>query len=164
MNNIALSDLGKISRFGVISKRRLARQAAEAGRGFGFNARRIAETAANLSGGNQQKLLLARLRFSLPRVLLADEPTRGIDIGAKEEIMTSLRTMAAEGLAIIVVSSELEEVCELGDRVLVLNEGRMAGVLEATEQSITPSSIMASAYEIDDEDSEPAATTVGWSS
>jgi ABC-type sugar transport system ATPase subunit len=150
MNNIALSDLSAVARFGFLSRRVMSRRTAEAAESFGFRRERITETVRNLSGGNQQKLMLARWRFSPPRVLLADEPTRGIDIGAKAEIMTSLETMAADGLGIVLVSSELEEVCALSDRVLVLTDGRAAGLLDAGENQITPSRIMATAFELEE--------------
>ena len=85
--------------------------------------------AGSLSGGNQQKLLLARWRHRRPRILLADEPTRGIDIGAKEEILGNLRDLADDGLTILFVSSELEEVVAISDRIQVLSAGRDAGCL-----------------------------------
>jgi len=150
MNNVALSDLGSVSRGGLLSRRRMAKQTTAMAESFGFRGDRIGELARNLSGGNQQKLLLARWRFCPPRILLADEPTRGIDIGAKAEIMSSLEAMAQEGLGIIVVSSELEEVCALSHRVVVLAEGRMAGLLERHETSITPSRIMSTAFGLED--------------
>jgi ABC-type sugar transport system ATPase subunit len=150
MNNVALSDLSAVSRLGLISRRRMAKRTIPVAAGFGFRAERIRETARNLSGGNQQKLLLARWRFSPPRVLLADEPTRGIDIGAKADIMASLEAMAADGLAIVVVSSELEEVCALSHRVVVLAEGRCAGILDRVQESITPSRIMSTAFGLED--------------
>jgi len=150
MNNIALSDLGSVARFGMLSRRRMAQAATRAGAGYGFRAERIGETARNLSGGNQQKLLLARWRFKTPRILLADEPTRGIDIGAKAEIMDSLEAMASEGLGIVIVSSELEEVAALSDRVVVLAEGRQMGLLDRADGAITPTRIMSTAFGLED--------------
>jgi ABC-type sugar transport system ATPase subunit len=150
MNNIALSDLRAVARMGVLSRRRMAAKTTEAATGFGFRAERIGETARNLSGGNQQKLLLARWRLNPPRILLADEPTRGIDIGAKAEIMASLEAMAAAGLAIVLVSSELEEVSAISDRVVVLAEGRLVGVLDRRDGEITPTEIMSTAFALKD--------------
>ncbi|SDJ03281.1 monosaccharide ABC transporter ATP-binding protein, CUT2 family (TC 3.A.1.2.-) [Salipiger marinus] len=86
--------------------------------------------AGNLSGGNQQKLLLAKTMLSEPRILVVDEPTRGIDIGTKQQIYAFLRELAAQGHAIIMVSSEMQEVIGLSDRVAVMRRGRLAGVLE----------------------------------
>jgi len=86
-----------------------------------------------LSGGNQQKVVLGKWLASAPRVLLLDEPTRGIDVGARAEIYQTLEELAAAGVAILFVSSEMEEVLTLADRVLVLHEGRLAGSLERGE-------------------------------
>lgn len=150
MNNVALGSFGALSRMGVLSRRRMATETTRVAEGFGFRPERIGEIARNLSGGNQQKLLLARWGLSPPRVLLADEPTRGIDIGAKAEIMSALEALAADGLGIVVVSSELEEVSALSDRVVVLAEGRHAGTLDRRESPITPTSIMSTAFELED--------------
>ena len=105
----------------------------------------FATATGSLSGGNQQKLLLARWRHRRPRILLADEPTRGIDIGAKEEILRSLRNLADEGLAIVFVSSELEEVIAISDRIIVLSGGRDAGCLNA---DATVSDILSAAFSL----------------
>ncbi|ETX16562.1 ABC transporter ATP-binding protein [Roseivivax halodurans JCM 10272] len=94
----------------------------------------------NLSGGNQQKLLLAKVMMSEPRILVADEPTRGIDIGTKQQIYAFLRDFAASGHAVIVISSEMQEVIGLADRVLVMRTGRVAGTL--TGQEITEDAIV----------------------
>ena len=84
-----------------------------------------------LSGGNQQKVVLARWLARRPRVLILDEPTRGVDVGAKAEIYRLIRAIAAEGVAVLVISSELPEVLGLSDRVLVMCEGRLVGDLSA---------------------------------
>lgn len=94
----------------------------------------------NLSGGNQQKVILARWLATKPRLLLLDEPTRGIDVGAKSEIYHMIRKLASEGLAIIMVSSELPEVLHLSDRVIVMHEGRASECL--TDQNINAEKIM----------------------
>jgi len=94
---------------------------------------------ATLSGGNQQKVVLAKWLLTKPAVLLLDEPTRGIDVGAKEEIYAEIRRLAAEGMAIVLVSSELPEVLGLSDRVIVLHEGRITGTFdrgEATAEAV----------------------------
>lgn len=95
------------------------------------------QSIANLSGGNQQKVILARWMAMKPKVLIVDEPTRGIDIGAKFEIHQLLRSMAAEGTAVIVISSELAEVMMVSDRIVVMREGRISGGVmqhDATEE------------------------------
>jgi ribose transport system ATP-binding protein len=98
-----------------------------------------AARTGNLSGGNQQKVVLGKWLAIKPRVLLLDEPTRGIDVGAKQEIYQLMDELAGQGLAVLFVSSELEEVIGMSDRVLVMHEGRITGELprsELTEQSI----------------------------
>ena len=92
---------------------------------FGFNPVRIAEAVGRLSGGNQQKVLLAKWAGRLPNVLMVDEPTRGIDVGAKAEVLSSLVTLAREGATVIMTSSELEEVLAICDRLLVFSHGRV---------------------------------------
>ena len=99
--------------------------------------------AMTLSGGNQQKVVLAKWLLTNPKVLFLDEPTRGIDVGAKQEIYTEINRLAAQGLAIVLVSSELPEVLALSDRVLVLHEGRVTG--EFTRSEATPEAVMACA-------------------
>ena len=94
---------------------------------------------ATLSGGNQQKVVLAKWLALGPRVLIVDEPTRGIDVGAKAEIYGLLRELAAEGVSILMISSDMEEVLHVSDRVAVMHEGRITGILErqdCTEQRI----------------------------
>ncbi len=91
--------------------------------------------AANLSGGNQQKVVLARWLTFNPRVLIFDEPTRGIDVGAKAEIYELIRKLAAEGVSVIVISSEMEEVLGISDRIAVMHEGRVTGILDRAQFS-----------------------------
>ena len=93
----------------------------------------------NLSGGNQQKVILAKWLHAQCRVLLIDEPTRGVDVGAKREIYQLLRDLAGRGVAIVMVSSELPEILGMSDRILVMREGRVSAELsrsEATEERI----------------------------
>ena len=92
-----------------------------------------------MSGGNQQKVVIGKWLALEPKILLMDEPTRGIDIGAKEEIYRLMEKLAADGVAILFVSSELEEIIGMSDRTLVMHEGQITGELdrsELTEQSI----------------------------
>jgi ABC-type sugar transport system ATPase subunit len=98
-----------------------------------------------LSGGNQQKVVLGKWLLTKPKILFLDEPTRGIDVGAKQEIYSQINTLSDEGLAIVLVSSELSEVLGLSDRVIVLHEGRMTG--EFTRDEATPEKVMAAATE-----------------
>ena len=97
------------------------------------------QAAGNLSGGNQQKVVLAKCLAVQPRVLILDEPTRGIDVGAKAEVHRIIAGLADRGVAIIVISSELPEILRLCDRVLVMHEGRVTAELprsEVTEESV----------------------------
>ena len=99
-----------------------------------------AETkAASLSGGNQQKVVLAKWLSLQPRLLIFDEPTRGIDVGAKAEIYQLMRDLAASGVAIMMISSDMEEVLGESDRIAVMHEGRITGIIDrvdASEESI----------------------------
>lgn len=93
----------------------------------------------SLSGGNQQKVVLAKWLGTQPKVLILDEPTRGVDVGAKKEIYLIMNELAAAGVAIIMVSSDLPEILGMSDRVYVMREGKMSGMLtrqEATQESI----------------------------
>ncbi|HRH44746.1 MAG TPA: ATP-binding cassette domain-containing protein, partial [Pyrinomonadaceae bacterium] len=96
-----------------------------------------------LSGGNQQKVVLAKWLLTNPKVLFLDEPTRGIDVGAKQEIYSQINNLAKQGLAIVLVSSELPEVLGMADRVMVLHEGHVTG--EFTRQEASPEKVMAAA-------------------
>jgi ABC-type sugar transport system ATPase subunit len=144
--NVAMSDLTRVARGGWISQARLRTAARDAVIPFGFNPDRVSETPARLSGGNQQKLLLARWKYAEPRILLADEPPRGIDIGAKQDVLGALRDMAQRGLAVILVSSELEELVASCDRVDVLSEGHLAGRLDRAKDDLTVSAILEKAF------------------
>jgi ABC-type sugar transport system ATPase subunit len=99
----------------------------------------IEQTVYHLSGGNQQKVLLGMWMGIDPRVLIVDEPTRGVDVGAKEEIYAHIRELAAHGAAVMLISSDLKEILGLSDRICVMREGRIRTVFtasEATEESI----------------------------
>ena len=89
----------------------------------------------NLSGGNQQKVVLSKWLFADPDILILDEPCRGIDVGAKFEIYTVIRDLAAAGKAIIVISSEMPELLGISDRLYVMNEGRFVGEMQTAEAS-----------------------------
>src|SRR5262249_13778857 len=101
--------------------------------------RDVAQPVGELSGGNQQKVVLARWLRVGPRILLIDEPTRGIDVGARAEVYDLLRDLAGRGTAVVIISSDPSEILEVADRVLVLRQGRVAGELlraEASEERI----------------------------
>lgn len=146
LENIALTSFGRVSRFGMISTRTMRAAAENVVGKFGFSASRLETTVRDLSGGNQQKILLSKWHYRKPRVLLVDEPTRGIDVGAKEEILTTLRELADEGLSIIIASSELEEVVAISDRVIVLSKGRLVAELDGKTRSIDVNEILGAAF------------------
>jgi ABC-type sugar transport system ATPase subunit len=148
-DNVMMSNFGTVSRFGLVMPSKLRSVAAAEASPFGFSTGRIGSTAGHLSGGNQQKLLLARAANSRPRVMLVDEPTRGIDVGAKAEILLKLKEMVEAGMSIVFVSSELEEVAGVSDRVLVLDRGRVAGELKQ-EDGISPASILGHVLQVEE--------------
>lgn len=154
--NITLGDWSGLSELGFVRTSRLRKAAAEAAGQCGFNVARLGELANTLSGGNQQKLMIARWLHSSFPVLLADEPTRGVDVGAKEEILRALEGIVAQGRSMIVVSSELEEVIGLSDRVLVVDSGRPLALLDAAEGSITPAQILKIIFGASELEAEPA--------
>lgn len=146
MENISMSRYGSVATGGVLSKARMRSRTAEIVEEFGFDARRLGAKAGNLSGGNQQKLLLARWRFQTPKLLLADEPTRGVDVGAKEEILRALRRFADDGVGVVIASSELEEVSAVADRVLVLRDGRLVDEFTRTHEPVHVQTILNAAF------------------
>lgn len=142
--NIILNMLKQDANAGVINWRSVGKIADAAVRDLKIRLANLEVRAMDLSGGNQQKLLLARWLAIKPRVLLLDEPTRGVDIGAKSEIYRIISDLAQEGVAILMVSSELPEIVGLSDRVLVMREGRLVGELGGTtDRQITQENIMA---------------------
>jgi ribose transport system ATP-binding protein len=138
-DNVALPLVGRVARFGLRSFSAEAGLARQAVRSLGVRCDSIEQPAGTLSGGNQQKVVIGKWLATEPRILLLDEPTRGIDVGAKREIYDLIFKLARDGLAIVVVSSELPELLLLADRILVMSEGRQTGMLpraEAREERI----------------------------
>ena len=128
--NIELANLNKVSRNAVLSKARgkeLVKRGIDEFRIKCFNADHLCN---NLSGGNQQKVVLAKWIYTDPKILILDEPTRGVDIGAKKEIYSVINDMAAKGVAVIMVSSELPEVLGMSDRIMVVHEGHVTGIID----------------------------------
>ena len=128
--NVSLTNTGAVSRLSLIRIGKLMRYATELTRALAFNPARLRVAAGFLSGGNQQKLVVGRTLGGGPRILLLDEPTAGIDVGAKAEMFGIIDRLAAEGMSVIFASSELEEVVEISDRILVIGRGRSLSVLE----------------------------------
>ena len=137
--NVTMPALERYAPGGLISFERERVGAKEVCDRLNVKAPSVEVRAGNLSGGNQQKVVLAKWLALEPKVLIFDEPTRGIDVGAKAEIYGLMRQLAEEGVAIIVISSDMEEVINVSDRVAVMHEGRITGVLErvdCTEENI----------------------------
>ncbi|MEV0646652.1 sugar ABC transporter ATP-binding protein [Phytomonospora sp. NPDC050363] len=133
--NIVLAAIPRITRFGFVSKKRQDRIVETFMRRLRIKASSPDQKVAELSGGNQQKVLLARWLCLNPRLLLLDEPTRGIDVGAKAEVQGLIDELAREGLAVVLISSDLEELVEGADRVVVLRAGAVVGELTGDEVS-----------------------------
>ena len=134
-DNLVLSGLGRWARGPIRSRRQEGIAAQELVERLGVRPPRSSQPAGGLSGGNQQKVALGRWIACEPRVLLLDEPTRGVDVGAKAELHALLDVLAREGAAILVASSELEELLSIADRIVVLHDGRIAGQLSRSEAS-----------------------------
>ena len=137
-HNITLASLRELSRRGAFDFRRERAIAAEYTRRLGIRTPAIFAPVATLSGGNQQKVALSRWLMRQPAVLILDEPTQGIDVGAKAAIHALMRELAAQGAAILMISSELPEITGMSDRIAVLRGGAMVGLLEraADQQQI----------------------------
>ena len=133
--NITFAMLRRICRAGFIDQKQDRQLAEEYIRKLRIKTPTAEQMATTLSGGNQQKVVLARWLLVGPKVLILDEPTRGIDVGAKQEIYRIMRDIAAQGVAIIMISSEMLELIGMSDRILVISEGRQAGTLEPEEFS-----------------------------
>jgi ribose transport system ATP-binding protein len=127
--NVSLPALPRYTRLGFLDRGRERQAAAAEVARFRVKTPSLARPVVNLSGGNQQKVVLGKWLAMGPRVLILDEPTRGIDVGAKAEIYRHMAELAAQGLAILMVSSEMEEVLGMSDRVVVMHERRIRGVL-----------------------------------
>ncbi|WP_152047405.1 sugar ABC transporter ATP-binding protein [Aureimonas psammosilenae] len=137
--NITLPWERKLARFGQITPAAVKRVGEEQRRRFDIRGR-LDLPVGHMSGGNQQKVLLAKWLVENPKVFIVDEPTRGVDVGAKMAIYEILRKLASEGMGVIVVSSELEEVLGLSHRILVMSEGRQRGIL--TREEASPEKVM----------------------
>ncbi|PKR84579.1 multiple monosaccharide ABC transporter ATP-binding protein [Heyndrickxia camelliae] len=137
--NITLANLKKISKRSVINDRQEIIEAESFRQKMNIKAPDILQNTNNLSGGNQQKVVLSKWIFSDPEILILDEPTRGIDVGAKYEIYTIINQLASEGKGILVISSELPEIIGICDRIYIMNEGSITGEIEkenATQEEI----------------------------
>lgn len=138
-DNISLAILARLSRLRVVGRRAEREIADKYVRQLSIRTPSIEQEVGNLSGGNQQKVVLARWLARRPKVLILDEPTRGVDVGAKAEIYSIINDLAQEGMALLVISSEMPELLGLSDRIVVMHAGRVTGELdrnEATEEKV----------------------------
>lgn len=143
LRNMTLAGLRRLSGRFITNENAEAAACERAARDLRIKTTSVFTNAGTLSGGNQQKVVLAKWLLTSPQVLFLDEPTRGIDVGAKQEIYAQINKLAETGLAIVLVSSELPEVLGMSDRVIVLHEGRVTGEFKRAEA--TPEAVMACA-------------------
>jgi ABC-type sugar transport system ATPase subunit len=137
--NSTLASLARIARLGVINKNEEIKVSGQYARELRTKTPSLEQKVGNLSGGNQQKVVLAKWLLTKPKVLFLDEPTRGIDVGAKVEIYNIMNDLVDQGVCVVMISSELPEVLGMSDRILVIHEGRMTGNLshdEATQEKV----------------------------
>jgi ABC-type sugar transport system ATPase subunit len=137
--NVSLTILDRISRLLLVDSGKENALARDSITRFGIRARGPEQIVRQLSGGNQQKVVLAKWVATEPKVLIMDEPTRGIDVGAKAEIHGLMSRLAGQGLAILMISSELPEVLRMSDRVLVMRGGRIVEAFE--RRDATPDAV-----------------------
>lgn len=131
LHNISIAKLPNyVTKFGTLRKQEMKKDATEYGKKLRIKAPNFNTLIRDLSGGNQQKVLVSRWLLTHPDILIVDEPTRGIDVGAKSEIHQILTNLAGEGKAIIMISSEMPEVMGMSDRIIVMHEGTMTGVID----------------------------------
>ena len=139
LRNLVLPIMGRLARFGVVAPRRERAVAKTYAADLQIKAGSLDQAAATLSGGNRQKVVLGKWLAMNPSVLILDEPTHGIDVGTKAQVHHIARTLADKGLAVLMISSDLPEVLRMGDRVIVIADGRVTGMFsraEATQEKI----------------------------
>jgi galactofuranose transport system ATP-binding protein len=156
--NLTLALLPKLSKAGIIDETRQRELVDRFIARLGIKTASPDQKICELSGGNQQKVLLARWLCMNPRLLIVDEPTRGIDVGAKAEILTLMRELAAGGLAVLMISSELEEILEFADRIVVLSDGR--SVANFAAEAASEDAVMAAMAHTDPILSTAAGATI----
>jgi erythritol transport system ATP-binding protein len=135
-DNVVLSILGKLTRAGILSSVLPRRVADKQVKDLNIRIPGLSAPVTSLSGGNQQKVVLGRALLTEPKLLLLDEPTRGIDVGAKADIQRKVADLAREGLAVVFISSELEEVLRLAQRIVVMRDRRQIGRLDSSDTDI----------------------------
>jgi inositol transport system ATP-binding protein len=139
-DNMTVASLPRFSPRGLLRMRQMDKECNRLREALAIKTPSIRQLIKLLSGGNQQKVLVSRWLLTTPEILMIDEPTRGIDVGAKAEIHRLMSTLASQGKAILMVSSELPEILGMSDRVLVMHEGRLTG--EFSRDEVTQEKIM----------------------
>ena len=142
--NFSLTHLSDYCRMDVVNRKRETNACAQYIKSLGIKTPSPEQKVLNLSGGNQQKVVIAKWLATKPRVIILDEPTKGIDIGSKAAVHDFMSELAAEGLAVIMVSSEIPEILGMSDRVIVMREGRIAA--ELTGPAMTPERLVGLAW------------------
>jgi len=133
--NMTIAALDKINRFGFLARQEECERAAEFISRFDIRIQDLHQEIGELSGGNQQKIVLARWLMEAPRILILDEPTAGIDIGAKSEIYQIINQLTARGIGVILITSELPELLGMSDRILVMADGKLVAEFSAPQAS-----------------------------
>ena len=140
--NVIIANIQKyIKKTGLLNHKKAIEDTNEFVKAISIKTPSIYQKVENLSGGNQQKVLVARWLLTNPEILFLDEPTRGIDVGAKAEIHRLITNLAGQGKSIIMVSSELPEVMGMSDRIVIMHEGKVTGILDNTKD-LTQEEIM----------------------
>jgi ABC-type sugar transport system ATPase subunit len=131
--NMSVAELPRMTRSGVINQRQVRSTADRFVDQLRIKLASVDHPVRSLSGGNQQKTTLARWLATRPKLLIMDEPTHGVDVGAKAEIYELMRNLADQGISILLISSELPEILIMADRVVVMHEGRVTGILDHSQ-------------------------------
>jgi ABC-type sugar transport system ATPase subunit len=131
--NLTMSSISRFTKWFHIMKKLELKRVNEIIRAMSIRAVSPGISISALSGGNQQKVVIGKALLTKPKVLLMDEPTRGIDVGAKSDVFQIVNTMAQDGFGIVLVSSELEEVCSMSDRILVLSKGKLTAEFDRSQ-------------------------------
>jgi ABC-type sugar transport system ATPase subunit len=133
-SNLSVANLKNITRLGMINHRKEKKLNSEQIRKYDIKTAGLDVKINSLSGGNQQKVVISKMLVRNPHIILLDEPTRGIDVGAKLQIFELLRKLSAEKVSIIFISSEMEEVVDISDRILVMFNGKITEVIDSSEE------------------------------
>lgn len=146
-DNIIITDLKQVSKASVISKRHTRDLLEPIVAKYGFDPKRLGMPVRQLSGGNQQKILFSKWDYRTPSVLLIDEPTRGVDVGSKSDILRTLQDLAGEGLSILMVSSELEEIAAICNTIYTISESRVTARIDNDRDHVTADNILEQLFE-----------------